>query len=64
MIITNGWKSKKKQGGKYILKARWGILTIWDLYIDRAKKQIGFTLFNFGVKNGTPYKRKDHDIPL
>lgn len=63
MIFTNGWKSKKKQGGKYILKARCGIITFLDFYWDRAKKQIGFTLFNFGIKNGTPY-RKDHDIPL
>ncbi len=64
MIFTNGWKSKKKQGGKYILKARCGIITFLDFYWDRAKKQIGFTLFNFGIKNGTPYNRKDHDIPL
>jgi hypothetical protein len=58
MILTNGWKSKKKQGGKYILKARIGVLTLLDFYWDRPKKQIGFTLFNYGVKNGTPLNKE------
>jgi len=57
MILTNGWKSRTKQGGKFILKFRSGVLTVRDFYADRAKKQIGFTLFNFGIKNGTPYKK-------
>lgn len=58
MIFTNGWKSKKKQGGKYIIKIRCGILTLLDFYWDKPKKQIGFTLFNLGVKNGTPLTKE------
>jgi hypothetical protein len=58
MILTNGWRSKKKQGGKFIVKIRFGVITLLDFYYDSAKKQVGFTLFNLGVKNGTPIKRE------
>jgi len=58
MIITNGWKSKKKQGGKFILKVRIGILTLLDFYYDHAKKQAGFTLFNFGIKKNNKERVK------
>jgi hypothetical protein len=58
MILTNGWRSKKKQGGKFIVKVRMGILTVLDFYYDSAKKQIGFTLFNMGVKNGPQIRRE------
>ena len=58
MIFTNGWRSKKKQGGKVILKLRFGILTLLDFYYDHAKKQTGFTLFNLGIKNGSHNKER------
>lgn len=58
MIFTNGWRSKTKQGGKIIIKIRFGILTALDLYMDFAKKQAGFTLFNFGIKNGSLNKNR------
>lgn len=58
MIFTNGWKSRTKQNGKVIFKWRVGVITIIDFYFDKPKKQIGFTLFNFGVKNGFIQKRE------
>jgi len=58
MIFTSGWKSKTKQGGKIIIKIRFGILTVLDLYLDSVKKQAGFTLFNWGIKNGSHNKER------
>jgi hypothetical protein len=63
MIITNGWRSKNKQSGKIIVKIRFGKCTIFDLYFDKVKRQAGFTLFNFGIKNGSP-NMKGYDTNL
>jgi len=50
MKFINSWVSKNKQWDKIAIKVRFGRLTVFDVYIDRTRKQAGLILFNFGVK--------------
>lgn len=57
MIFANGWKSKNKQGDKFILKIRIGLVTLLDFYYDHSKKLFGFMIMNLGFKNANKQKK-------
>jgi hypothetical protein len=50
MNFINSWTSKNKQWDKIALKIRIGRITLFDLYLDRSRKQAGIIIFNFGIK--------------
>jgi len=60
MTIINSWRSKHKGWDRWAVKIRLGKLTVFDLYLDFAKRQYGIILFNLGIRTSVPQKR-DND---
>lgn len=49
--FKNGWKSGVKQNDKLIIEIRIGILSIFELYVDRSDNTFMFGICNFFIHN-------------
>lgn len=51
MKTINSWKARNKQSDKVRIYARFGKLTVFELYFDVSSKEYRVVIFNFGIKN-------------
>jgi hypothetical protein len=51
MKFTHSWRNRTKQADKFLIKVRFGKLTVLDVIVDIGANLYQFTFCNFTIRN-------------